>query len=200
MYANGSVIVLPLPLELYGSNARRSLPLRRIDAVLSDAEAEEPLSKELSKVALDYLCDSFDYLHNPEYTLMIYVLTLQFCEQLTAQLPYMHICCMNATVPDISGCHLYFVAPAETDAKHVQVPATLVLEPTSLASGEVLEIEAGQAVPETCVTILNGAKQKVVRGYLRGEKVSYSVTQRLWLLPEGAGVRQRCLHCITVSS
>ena len=52
MYANGHVTIQPLPPELHGSQVRRTLPLRRIEAVLEQAEAEEHLSKELLKVTL----------------------------------------------------------------------------------------------------------------------------------------------------
>ena len=52
MYANGHVTIQPLPAELHGSQVRRMLPLRRIEAVLEQAEAQEHLGKELLKVTL----------------------------------------------------------------------------------------------------------------------------------------------------
>ena len=55
MYANGHVTIQPLPPELHGSQVRRTLPLRRIEAVLKEAEAEEHFSKELLKVTLAWL-------------------------------------------------------------------------------------------------------------------------------------------------
>lgn len=53
MYANGQVTVQPLPMEVHGSQARKTYPLRRIDAVLEATEAERHLSKELQKVRPD---------------------------------------------------------------------------------------------------------------------------------------------------
>lgn len=50
VYSNGSVTIQPLPLEVHGSAARRTLPLRRIEAVLTPAEVEKHTTKEACKV------------------------------------------------------------------------------------------------------------------------------------------------------
>jgi len=46
-------------------------------------------------------------------------------------------------------------------------------------------IEAGGDIPGVSVAILNGAKQKAVKGYLGGQKQDYSVIQRVWICPQG---------------
>lgn len=50
VYANGQVVVKPLPTALYGDDAQRTIPLRRWEAVLTDGELEEQCAKELQKV------------------------------------------------------------------------------------------------------------------------------------------------------
>ena len=50
VHANGQVVVSPLPAAMYGENAERTFPLRRLDAVLTAEEAEEQCRKELQKV------------------------------------------------------------------------------------------------------------------------------------------------------
>lgn len=52
VYANGQVVVQPLPAAIYGDDAWRTLPLRRLDAVLTEQELEEHSSKEMQKVSL----------------------------------------------------------------------------------------------------------------------------------------------------
>ena len=50
VYANGFVTVQPMPVEVHGPEARKTLPLRRIEKVLEDTELQEHVSKELQKV------------------------------------------------------------------------------------------------------------------------------------------------------
>ena len=50
VYANGQVVVQPLPTALYGEDAQRTVPLRRLEKVLSEQELEEHSSKEMQKV------------------------------------------------------------------------------------------------------------------------------------------------------
>lgn len=52
MYANGFVTVQPMPVEVHGAQARKTLPLRRIEKVLEDTELQEHVVKELQKVPL----------------------------------------------------------------------------------------------------------------------------------------------------
>ena len=52
VHANGFVTVLPLPEEVYGSRARKTLPLRRMEGTVGEAEAEQHYRKELMKVSL----------------------------------------------------------------------------------------------------------------------------------------------------
>ena len=58
------------------------------------------------------------------------------------------------------------------------------------------ELQAGEDVPETSVVILNGSKQRVVKGTLGGDKQTYTVTQRLWFCPPGEEPQGTfCLNC-----
>ena len=42
-----------MPVEVHGPQARKTLPLRRIEKVLEDTELQEHVSKELQKVHID---------------------------------------------------------------------------------------------------------------------------------------------------
>ncbi|KAK9820414.1 hypothetical protein WJX72_010046 [[Myrmecia] bisecta] len=60
---------------------------------------------------------------------------------------------------------------------------------------EALQLVAGDSLPETSITLLNGAKQRIVRALIGGQKRSLVVVQNLWRLPdnaqgEGAGAGQ----------
>jgi hypothetical protein len=66
----------------------------------------------------------------------------------------------------------------------LQVPASMIFEAEGPDAPDV--IEAGGDHPGVNVAILNGAKQKAVKGYLGGQKQDYSVVQRVWFCPQGA--------------
>ena len=51
VYANGQVLVQPVPAAVYGEGAQRTVPLRRLEAVLTEAQMQEHISKELQKVS-----------------------------------------------------------------------------------------------------------------------------------------------------
>lgn len=57
----------------------------------------------------------------------------------------------------------------------------MTVEPAEIA----VPFSAGADLPEAAITIFNGAKQKVTKGNLGGEKQQYSVTQRVWYCPVG---------------
>lgn len=57
----------------------------------------------------------------------------------------------------------------------------MAVEPAEIAA----PFKAGADLPEAAITIFNGAKQKVARGNLGGEKQQYSVIQRVWFCPVG---------------
>lgn len=50
VYAQGSVTVQPYPIEAWGTTAYRTLPLRRLEAVVTDDEGQDFCSRELKKV------------------------------------------------------------------------------------------------------------------------------------------------------
>lgn len=52
VYANGQVVVQPLPEAIFGPAAERTVPLRRLDAVLTEEQLQEHCEKELQKVHL----------------------------------------------------------------------------------------------------------------------------------------------------
>ena len=52
VYANGQVVIQPLPAAIYGDDARRTIPLRRWETVLTEEELEEQCAKEMQKVYL----------------------------------------------------------------------------------------------------------------------------------------------------
>lgn len=70
------------------------------------------------------------------------------------------------------------------------MPSSLRLEPMRLATGNAVHVMAGATLPATSVTVLNGAGQHVIRGFLAGEKHSFSVVQRLWRLDPLSGAPQ----------
>lgn len=50
VYANGQVVVQPLPEAIFGPAAERTLPIRRLDAVLTEEQLQEHCHKELQQV------------------------------------------------------------------------------------------------------------------------------------------------------
>lgn len=50
VYANGQVVLQPLPEAIFGPAAERTVPLRRLDAVLTQEQLQEHCDKELQKV------------------------------------------------------------------------------------------------------------------------------------------------------
>ena len=77
----------------------------------------------------------------------------------------------------------------ETGTGAMQVPAALVVDPEYAD----VSLQVGDEIPEMQVCILNGAQQKVVRGFLGGSKQNFSVTQKLWFCP--AGEEETLFHC-----
>ena len=74
MYANGSITVRPLPEEVHGTAAERTLPLRRLEGgPVEQREVDECLAKELLKVhiLLVYQCPVESYM--AQYTRAIAV-------------------------------------------------------------------------------------------------------------------------------
>ena len=61
---------------------------------------------------------------------------------------------------------------------------TLRLEPMRFATGQALEVAAGDCIPETTATVLNGAGQRMTKALVGSER--FALTQRLWLLPQRA--------------
>ncbi len=57
-----------------------------------------------------------------------------------------------------------------------------------LATGKVHEFDAGDYIPETTLSVLNGAGQKMTKGQFAGERAAVVVTQRLWRLAEGENI------------
>ncbi len=53
VYANGQVVVQPLPAAIYGESTERTVPLRRLEAVLTEEELQEHSNKEMQKVGRD---------------------------------------------------------------------------------------------------------------------------------------------------
>jgi hypothetical protein len=70
-----------------------------------------------------------------------------------------------------------------------KLPMSLRVEPMRFATGQAVEMVAGDDVPETSIAVLNGSGQKLVRAFYNGEKQAVMVTQKLWRLPhEGAAL------------
>jgi hypothetical protein len=77
----------------------------------------------------------------------------------------------------------------EHTAKELQrIPSALRLEPMRFAAGRVLPFTAGDVIPETTASIMNGAGQRLIKAFFGGEKQSLVVTQKLWRLPEGTDI------------
>lgn len=59
VYANGQIVIQPLPEAIFGVSTERAVPLRRLDAVLTEEQLQEHCDKEMQKVifnALTYSC------------------------------------------------------------------------------------------------------------------------------------------------
>jgi len=51
VHANGQVVVQPLPTAIYGESTERTVPLRRLEALLTEEELQEHSNKEMQKVS-----------------------------------------------------------------------------------------------------------------------------------------------------
>lgn len=61
----------------------------------------------------------------------------------------------------------------------LQLPNALRLEPMRLASGGVLTLPAGSGLPETTVSVMNGAGNKVVKALIGGQRQQLKVVSNL---------------------
>ena len=57
-YANGQVVVQPLPTAIYGEDAQRTVPLRRLEAVLTEEQLDFQCELEMQKVQLSHVLTS----------------------------------------------------------------------------------------------------------------------------------------------
>ncbi|KAL3158051.1 hypothetical protein ABBQ32_011660 [Trebouxia sp. C0010 RCD-2024] len=57
VYANGQVVVQPLPTAMYGGDAQRTIPLRRLEAVLTEEQLELQCAKEMQKAPAEVLLE-----------------------------------------------------------------------------------------------------------------------------------------------
>lgn len=64
-----------------------------------------------------------------------------------------------------------------------RLPSALRIEPVLYASGEPVQLEAGDSLPETKLTVVNSQGQKIARSFYNGEKQTIRIKQRLWSLP-----------------
>jgi hypothetical protein len=73
----------------------------------------------------------------------------------------------------------------------LQLPSSLRIEPMKLCTGAVVDMAAGDTIPDTDVVVLSGAGQKLSRALLGGQKQQLKVLQQLYYLgpqaPAGAG-------------
>lgn len=72
-----------------------------------------------------------------------------------------------------------------------KLPSVLRIEPIKLTTGKTM-VKAGEAIPESSVSIVNGHGAKLTKAFFNGEKQSLSVVQRLWLLPPADDPLREC--------
>lgn len=70
-----------------------------------------------------------------------------------------------------------------------KLPSVLRIEPMKLTTGN-LTVTAGDSVPESSVSIVNGHGAKLSKAFFNGEKQSLTVIQRLWLRPPASNSEQ----------
>jgi hypothetical protein len=58
---------------------------------------------------------------------------------------------------------------------NAQLPSSLRLEPLKLASGGVLQLAAGAALPESTAEVVNGLGQRLSRSFFNGHKQALRV-------------------------
>lgn len=52
----------------------------------------------------------------------------------------------------------------------LQLPSTIRFEPLKLATSAVIDMVAGSTIPESSITVMNGAGQKMSKAYFEGQK------------------------------
>lgn len=157
-YANGRLHVELLPPEVYGPACEKQYSLRRMEAVLSEAEEAEHVQKELLRVGAAAGGRGAAKRNQCEPQQM---------------LPACACCCFQRAA-------VYCTHPVS-----LQVASSLRVEPMRFATGQALEFTAGDAIPETAVAVVSGGGQRLSKAPFTGERIA--VTQRLWRLPAGGG-------------
>jgi hypothetical protein len=158
-YANGRLHVELLPPEVYGPACEKRYSLRRMEAVLSEAEEAEHVQKELLRVGASAGgggCCQAGSLQSAANAASVCLLLFPTCSWVR------HPSCFST-----------------------QVASSLRVEPMRFATGQALEFTAGDAIPETAVAVVSGGGQRLCKAPFTGERLA--VTQRLWRLPAGGG-------------
>jgi hypothetical protein len=61
----------------------------------------------------------------------------------------------------------------------LQLPASFRFEPLNLAKGGVVTLPAGSGLPETSISVVNGAGNRVVKSLIGGQRQQLKVVSRL---------------------
>lgn len=73
----------------------------------------------------------------------------------------------------------------------LQLPSSLRIEPMKFGTGTVLEMAAGDVIPDTDVVVLSAAGQRLAKALIAGQKQHLRVAQQLYYLgpsrQQGAG-------------
>lgn len=146
VYATGFVTFAGVPDFVHGNDHTSTLPLRRIEEVLTPAAVEEFVTRERAKVSTSSTGTPRVGEHHP-------------CHSAYPCLPY------SGTVLPVIATLL--LASRLVRRIALQLPSAIKLEPLRLASGRRLDMAVGEPVPETTVAICNAAGQRLTRTFLQ---------------------------------
>lgn len=130
-YANGRVHVELLPAEVYGGGCEKQFSLRRLEAVLSEAEQQEHMQREMLKVGRD--TEGFGMGLPPPPWCHVACGWPAACTDFWSELP----------APPWIFALAHESAAVSLDHCRPQVPSTLRIEPMRFTTGQTLEFAAG---------------------------------------------------------
>jgi hypothetical protein len=83
------------------------------------------------------------------------------------------------------------MALTRPSVRALQLPSSLRIEPMKFGTGTVLEMAAGDVIPDTDVVVLSAAGQRLAKALIAGQKQHLRVAQQLYYLgpsrQQGAG-------------
>eukprot|EP00878_Enallax_costatus_P041686 GHUV01048542.1.p1 GENE.GHUV01048542.1~~GHUV01048542.1.p1 ORF type:complete len:109 (+),score=22.38 GHUV01048542.1:587-913(+) len=96
--------------------------------------------------------------------------------------------CYQIDEPGCTGSCQCVCVPKLSDFcvwQFLQLPQSLRLEPMRLAAGSILSLPAGSGLPETSISVMNGAGNKIVKALVAGHRQQLKMVSDHFLYLDG---------------